>query len=320
MNTMKWLVRRELWEHKGMLVWTPAVIAGLIAALALVATFIGKNTIFLSEMRGDMATPHNITVTIEGATRTRIVEALAQGYVAAAAPVYLVLGFLVFFYCLGALHDERRDRSILLWKSLPVSDTTTVLSKMLVALVVGPLIVIGIGLALSLLLLVAACAKVAMHGTQLAGEIVATPELYLAPLRVLALLPVYALWALPTVGWLLMVSATARSKVFVWAVGIPVGAGLLLLWAEKILGFTLNAPWIISNLLNRLLLGVVPGAWVWFDGRPLPLSEEHGIASPAGVLAYSWATLATPALWLGVLAGAAMIAVAIRMRRRREEG
>jgi hypothetical protein len=27
MKTMKWLIKREMWENKGMLLWTPVVIA-----------------------------------------------------------------------------------------------------------------------------------------------------------------------------------------------------------------------------------------------------------------------------------------------------
>ena len=316
MKTMKWLVKRELWEHKGMLVWTPLVIAGLIAALALLAIFLGKQVQF----SGEAVAAQSLTVSIQGQARASLVDTLAQGYIVAAVPVYMVLGFLVFFYCLGALNDERRDRSILFWKSLPVSDRTTVLSKAFTALVVAPLIVVGIALALSLVLLLAVVIKLSLHGTVLFGDLLATPELYLAPLRVLGLLPVYVLWALPTVGWLLMISSTVRSKVFVWAVGLPLGAALLMVWGHKMLGFDLNVGWFISNITTRVLLGVVPGSWVWFDGRTLVLSEEHGLPTAASAFLYSWGTLGNVGLWIGVAAGVAMIAVAIRMRRRREEG
>ena len=316
MKTMKWLVKRELWEHKGMLVWTPLVIAGLIAALALLAIFLGKQVQF----SGEAVAAQSLTVSIQGQARASLVDTLAQGYIIAAVPVYMVLGFLVFFYCLGALNDERRDRSILFWKSLPVSDRTTVLSKVFTALVVAPLIVLGIAMALSLLLLLALVIKLSLHGTVLFGDLLASPELYLAPLRVLGLLPVYVLWALPTVGWLLMISSMVRSKVFVWAVGLPLGAALLMVWGQKMLGFDLNVGWFISNITNRVLLGVVPGSWVWFHGRPLMLSEEHGLPTPASAFLYSWGTLGNVGLWIGVAAGVAMIAVAIRMRRRREEG
>ncbi|MET0265944.1 MAG: hypothetical protein ABW202_10025 [Duganella sp.] len=317
MNTMKWLIRRELWEHKGMLVWAPIVIAGLIAALALAATFFHGTLHY----NGETITPQNLVVTIEGSTRSRIVDTMAQTFVLSALPVYLALASIVFFYCLGALNDERRDRSILFWKSLPVSDTNTVLSKALVALVVTPLIVLGVGLGLSLLLLLAVCVKLSLHGTFLFTELLLTPELYLTPLRIVSLLPVYIVWALPSVGWLLMVSSMARSKVFMWAVGIPVVAALLLLWAEKALGFSINAGWLINHLIGHLLLGVVPGGWLGFpDGAPL-LEQGQNMAGMVAVFhAQGWASLAQPNIWLGAAGGVLMLAVAVWMRRRREEG
>src|SRR5688500_3753928 len=63
----------------------------------------------------------------------------------APAPIMLTTLIIAFFYGLDALHGERRDRSILFWKSLPVSDRTPVLSKVLVMMAVLP----GIALRLS---------------------------------------------------------------------------------------------------------------------------------------------------------------------------
>ncbi|MRX08628.1 hypothetical protein GJ697_12335 [Pseudoduganella sp. FT25W] len=314
MKTMKWLIKREMWENKGMLVWTPVAIASAIALLALSALFLGKlDSIFIEGQAIG-------TVTIEGAVRARIADTLAQAYLGAGMPVLMVLGLLVFFYCLGALHDERRDRSLLFWKSLPVSDATTVLSKVLLAMVVAPLITMGITIVLGLLVLVVSCAILLNHGTNLFGAVLGSPEFYLAPLRLVGLLPVYVLWALPTVGWLLMVSSMARSKVFLWAVGTPVITTLLLLWAQKALHFGINAPWFASHITNRILLGVVPGSWFAFSRDTVTLSHEgNGPPLPDAIFRTSWETLAGPSVWVGVVAGIAMIAVAVYMRRRREE-
>ena len=317
MKTMKWLIRRELWEHKGMLVWAPAVIAALIAALALTAAFFDKN-INLNENGSPSAV---LSVTIEGGARTHIIETMAQAYLGISAPILIVLGFLVFFYCLGALHDERRDRSLLFWKSLPVSDAMTVLSKFLLAAVVAPLISLGIGFVLSLAVLIMGCLLLLSHGTNLFGQILLTPDLYLTPLRLFGLLPLYVLWALPTIGWLLMVSSMARSKVFLWAVGTPLVAGLLLLWSEKVLHLGINAGWFVSNIVSRLLLSAMPGSWMIFDEGNIQLVRTQGrMALPETIFNASWATLANANVWIGAVAGAAMIAVAIWMRRRREEG
>lgn len=316
MKTMKWLIKREMWEHKGMLVWAPAVIATLIAVMALVAASFDKNI----SINGDGSPSQILSVTMEGKVRTQVVETMAQAYMASSAPVLLVLGVLVFFYCLGALHDERRDRSLLFWKSLPVSDAMTVLSKVLLAAVVAPLITLGIGFVLSLLILFIGAFLLLTHGTNVFGELFLTPDLYLTPLRMLGLLPLYVMWALPTVGWLLMVSSMARSKVFLWAVGTPLVTALLLLWAEKAMHIGIDSAWFVSNIVCRLLLSVVPGAWLLFDdARVLTEGVPHRLPVPQ-IFGESWATLGNANVWIGVAAGAAMIAVAIWMRRRREEG
>ena len=317
MKTMKWLIKRELWENKGSLVWAPTVIASLLGLLALVAIFLGKNIQFNDEGQAMQIGK----VTIEGAMRSRIAETLSQAYVASAMPVFMFLSLLVFFYCLGALHDERADRSLLFWKSLPVSDLTTVLSKVLTAVVVAPLITLGIGLLLSLVILLAACALLLAHGTNMFGAVLGSADFYLTPLRLLGLLPVYILWALPTVGWLLMVSSMARSKVFLWAVGTPVVTSLLLLWAEKALHFGFDAGWFAANVVNRILLGVVPGSWLVFSKDTVSLPhEDNKLALPDTIFNASWSTLGGVSVWIGVAAGVAMIAVAVWMRRRREEG
>jgi ABC-2 type transport system permease protein len=314
MKTMKWLIKREMWENKGMLVWTPLAIAAVVAVLALSALVAGRMGAI--QMDGQSIG----SITIEGSVRARIAETLAQAYLGAGIPVLMVLSLLVFFYCLGALHDERRDRSLLFWKSLPVSDTTTVLSKALLAMVVAPLITMGITIALGLLVLLASCTVLLMHGTNLFGAVLASPDFYLAPLRLVGLLPVYILWALPTVGWLLMVSSMARSKVFLWAVGTPVIATLLLVWAQKALNFGIDAIWIASHVTNRILLGVVPGSWFGFSKATVTLEHEGNRPPlPDAIFSASWTTLGGASVWIGAIAGIAMIAVAVYMRRHREE-
>ncbi|WP_432383442.1 hypothetical protein [Duganella sp. P38] len=314
MNTMKWLIKREMWENKGMLLWTPLAIAGALAALVLSALFLGRvqNIQIDGQSFG--------TITLEGAVRARIADTLAQAYIGTGMPVLMVLSLLVFFYCLSALHDERRDRSLLFWKSLPVSDFTTVLSKALLALVVAPLITIGISVALGLVMLLATCVALLGHGTNLFGAVLAAPDLYLSPLRLVGLLPVYVLWALPTVGWLLMVSSMARSKVFLWAVGTPVITTLLLVWAQKALHLGIDAAWFAGNITNRILLGVVPGAWLAFSKETVSIGHEpHKLPLPEDIFLASWSTLGGASVWIGAVAGVAMIAVAVYMRRRREE-
>ena len=312
MNTMKWLIKRELWENKGMLFWAPVVMAAVLVAITLAAMVVGHNMDYNGEHIG--------MVIIAGKPLQAMGDGIAKSYLAAGLPVLFMLGFLVFFYCLGALHDERRDRSLLFWKSLPVSDNTTVLSKALTALVVAPLIVFIVVIVVSLLILAMSCVGLLAHGTNAFGVILSQRDFYVSPLRLLGLLPVYLLWALPSVGWLLLVSSWARSKVFLWAVGVPLAIGLLILWSQRALGLDIDGSWFLSTITTRALLGAAPGAWFLFEKvslAALTAGAEH--IDGGTIFSASWTTLGSVSLWVGVAAGVAMIAAATWLRRWREE-
>jgi ABC-2 type transport system permease protein len=325
MKTMQWLIKRELWEHQGMLLRAPLIIAALMTLFVAIMLLSGHDMVL--SINGQ---PITLSEAINGAylseaiapqRKADMLSMIASGYMAASAPLFMILGFVVFFYCLGALHDERRDRSLLFWKSLPVSDASTVLSKALVALIVAPVIAIAIGTFMSLLMLLMLCSALAVKGVNLFPALLATPELYLTPLRIVALLPVYALWALPTVGWLLMISIWARSKVFLWAVGAPLLTGAFALWASRAYELGWNSSWFMQEIVTRVLLGTAPGSWLLFDQtqRAQLLDEASQRIDLPGIFAHSWAMMGSSALWIGVGAGCAMIFIAIRLRRWQEE-
>lgn len=329
MNTMKWLLRREFWENKGSFFWAPVVVAlvmltfvGGTLAYGLATHGIGGVTV----VNGHEMSKVQMLNALPLSTRAEIANVVANTYLAAAAPLFGVLPVVVFFYCLAALYDDRRDRSILFWKSLPVSDQMTVLSKVLTALCVAPVITIAVGTAASMLMLFIGLAAVAFSGLNLFGLLLSNPEFYLAPLRLIGLLPVYMLWAIPTVGWLLLVSAWARSKVFLWAVGVPVLMVALAKWANYITaeymngGFNVN--WFVHNIVLRGLAGLVPGIWLPF-GQVSPeslVSKGQHTVDAGGVFTQSWMTLLQPGVWIGVAVGGAMIFAAMRLRRWRDEG
>ncbi len=329
MNTMKWLLRREFWENKGSMFWAPLVIAlvmltfiGGTMAYAVATHGFGDSVVVnghpMSKMQAISALPL--------AERAKVADIIANTYLAASAPLFAALAITVFFYCLAALYDDRRDRSILFWKSLPISDQMTVLSKVTTAAIVAPLITIAIGTAASLLMLLIGLAAAASSGLNLFGLVLSNPNFYLAPLRVLGLLPVYVLTAIPTIGWLLMVSAWARSKVLLWAVGVPLMATMLAKWASYISAqYTdggVDVAAFVHHVVVRGLGGLVPGIWLAFNevSRPAMLDEAHRTIDAAGVFSQSYLTLLRPGLWVGVIVGCAMIFVAMRLRRWRDEG
>jgi ABC-2 type transport system permease protein len=323
MNTMKWLVKREYWEHKGGFFWTPVIVS-------LIMTFFVAASLFCVVVLGAKGhyTIGDTNVTeLSGALtpeqQSEAATALAAGYMGMSMPLFGILGFVVFFFFLGSLFDERKDRSVLFWKSLPISDTATVLSKIAIALIVAPLITLIVATLGSILMLLLMCITAEIEGLHVFGQVLSNPSLYLAPFQVAAILPVYILWALPTVGWLMMVSAWARTKPFLWAVGVPVLTGVLLMWFNAMAGLHWNTDWFWENIVLRCLLSVVPGTWFAHNGITNTGNVNVGMhehSDMGTILTQSWHAMATADMWIGVAAGAAMIYAAIRLRRWRDEG
>ena len=326
-NTMKWLLRREFWEHKGSMFWAPLIVGAVLVVLLGCTVSYGIlhhgipahvtiNGHTLEHARLDQILPEETK---------RMVAKIATGmYLGAAAPLFAILTGVVFFYCLGALYDDRRDRSILFWKSLPVSDPMTVLSKAVTAMVVAPAITIVLAVAASLALLFIACAALSTQGLNLFSALLSSSDLYLSPLRLAALLPVYVVWALPSVGWLLLVSSWAKSKPFLWAVGAPVVTLVAIKWInaalESFSGQTLLLEHYASDVVARILGGIVPGIWFTFPGVTAPIHQNgHGI-DMNNVVTQSYMSLAGADAWIGVAMGVAMLYAAVRMRRWRDEG
>ena len=331
MNTMKWLLRREFWEHKGAMFWAPLVAAALMFSILSVSVMyaggkgeFNRNISVNVEKSGEVTertVVHTSIASLPAEDKANIASAVAGGYVAIAAPLFAMLAVVSFFYCLGALHEERRDRSILFWKSLPVSDAQTVLSKVLTAAVVAPLITITVGVFLSVLALTVVGIVAALNGVNMFGPVMSNTKFYLAPFQLIGMLPVYVVWALPTIGWLLLVSSWAKSKVFLWAVGAPLLALGTLKWVSYLLGGSIDMDWVSQNIVARGLVGLVPGNWLPLAHvDKMELAGSSGGAAMTEVFTASWMTLATPQALFGAVAGAAMIFAAIRIRRWKDEG
>jgi ABC-2 type transport system permease protein len=327
--TMKWLLRREFWEHRGSMFWAPAVVAALLVVLVggtMIYGLAAHGAPGFVHVNGQVMSHGAFAAAMPGETRAMLSRVASGMYLAAGAPLFLILTGVVFFYCLGALYDERRDRSILFWKSLPVSDQMTVLSKVITAACVAPVITIATAVALSVSMLLLGCIGMAVGGINVFGAVLSSAQLYLSPLAVVSLLPVYVLWALPTIGWLLLVSSWAKSKVFLWATGVPLVTLAIAKWISYLMVVVFNSGdnllWIVRDVVARLLTGLFPGIWFAYkDIDPTTLAVAgHKSVDIGSIVAQSWMTLASVDAWIGVIGGVAMIVAAIRVRRWRDEG
>jgi ABC-2 type transport system permease protein len=225
--------------------------------------------------------------------------AIEQPYDLVAAMMIFIAFIVGVFYCLDALHGERRDRSILFWKSLPVSDLTSVLSKATIPLVVLPLIALAIIVCVQLVMVLETGVVLIFHGMNPATTWVV--PFFQDWLILLYALVALALWHAPIYGWLLLVSGWVRRAAFLWAVLPLLAIGIF----ERI---TFGTSYFGAFVKNRLI-GFGPGAFD-FHGQAHPTINSLAQMTPGRYLN-------SPDLWIGLVVAIAFLAAAVRLRRYR---
>jgi len=276
-RAMYWSIRRELWENRSI------YIGPLVAAVLFLFGFVIN---MVSMRRSIVASPraqqHDLL-----ATRYELSGALIMG-------TALIVGV---FYSLDALYGERRDRSILFWKSLPVSDLTTVLSKLTIPIVILPLLSFAISLATQFIMLVLSTVILQGSGVNIAALWREVSFFHVSGVLLYHLLTVHGLWYAPLYGWLLMVSAWAPRAPFIWAFLPP----FVICGVERVAFNTSN----FLMLLQERLAG--PGDAMAPHSAPkdfmATLIPDHFFS--------------TPGLWIGLALSAVFLFVAVRLRRYR---
>ena len=195
MNTFPWLIRREFWENRA--IWMiPAVLGGLLIFCACVGR------VDIMSVNSPLA-PHVV------GRMFLIVVGLV---------FFLLMSIYSAYYLLECLYADRKDRSILFWKSLPVSDTQTVLSKLCVGVIVIPLVYFAFADLTSVLL--AFVLSIRLHSVIGANLWQGDVWLQIQALWIYLIITT-AIWYLPLAGWLLLVSAYAKRAVMLWSVLPP---------------------------------------------------------------------------------------------------
>ena len=277
-----WSLRRELWEHRAI------YLAPLALGLLVVVGF--------AFHAGAWAEPLRNLARLDAPKQLRLVL-IPFGM---AASVVLFTSWVVgVFYALDALHAERRDRSILFWKSMPVSDLVTVASKAAVPLAVLPLVGIAIALATQLLMLVAASATLAAKGMDPSIPWTHVPWVSTTLVMVYGM-AMHALWFAPLFGWLFLVSSWARRSPFLWAVLPP----LAVMAVERIALGTAHFPAFLNYRITGGMQAFAP------DAVKQPLTQLAQL-DPARFFSL-------PGLWLGLAFALACLALAVWLRRLRD--
>jgi ABC-2 type transport system permease protein len=284
------LVRREFWEHRAL--WlAPLVVTALLALCAAIGRI---------HLDVDDATR------VQGEAQRVAVFTIIQWVLA--MPLYVAAMFVVSFYLLDCLYAERKDRSILFWKSLPVSDGLTVCAKLLVALVVVPFGVFALALAAHLVFTAILGARIALGS--LPPVLTWSSYEWLRTEAVMLLATLFAvLWYAPIAGYLLLVSAWVRRAPIQWAT-LPFVLGPVLEW------IAFGTRYLLSFIDYR-----VNGIWEILGVRRANIVSKHSL-HPVGtaleVLDFRGALTAVN-LWLGLAVTAALVYAAIRIRRYRDD-
>jgi ABC-2 type transport system permease protein len=282
-HPMLWSVKRELWENFSITL-APLTVAGLVLFAFLISAM-------------QLADKIRDVLLLDPAKQA---AALDKMFGFAAIPIILTSVIVAVFYCLDALHGERRDRSILFWKSLPVSDVTTVLAKVTIPMAVLPLVAFVVAVVMQFVMLVLSSMILMANGV--APGILWTQWPILSQSLVLLYgLVTLALWYAPIYGWMLLVSGWARRATFLWAVLPPVAVAIF----EKIAFGTAY----FAALMKYRLQGSFKEAFIVDDPHLVSVDLAH--LDPVRFLS-------STGLWTGLAFAAACIAAAIWLRRYRE--
>ncbi len=294
MNIATWLVRREFWENRA--IW---LIPSVFGALLILASLFGGYQVLGA---ADLAT-----------VRTVVQAGALDGMILIAAAFITVMSIYSTWYLLDCLYADRKDRSILFWKSMPVSDTATVLSKLGMALLVIPLVYFVLA---DLTTLVMAFV-ISVRASSYVGSTLWRGDLWLQVQGLwLYLIVTAAVWYLPVTGWLLIVSAWAKRAVILWSILPPLAVfvaervflGTHVVWnlaAGRISGYLGHAMQYAPDAANWIT------TTVGHDEITTPV-DLWRFLNPAGFFANA-------ETWIGAAIGAALIACAIQLRMRRAE-
>jgi ABC-2 type transport system permease protein len=224
-------------------------------------------------------------------------ELIQQPYTIAAGLLMVTTLIVAVFYCLDALYSERRDRSVLFWKSLPVSDLTTVLAKASIPLVILPLITFAVTIVTQWIMLLLSSVVMLARGQSVATLWSHLPLFQMSLMLLFHVVAIHGLQLGPVYCWMMLVSSWARRAPLLWAVLPPLAIGV----TEKI-AFNTNH---FASLLGYLL----GGGPELTTGKMAMAPLEFGAV--VNFLIY-------PGLWIGLAISAAFLAGAVRLRRYRE--
>lgn len=298
------LLERELWEHRSIYV-VPIVVA-IIMTLAALTGQVSING--MEHVDIGIVGASNMPDNARAAVLSGIMIGLSTTFV-------FSMWILTIFYALDSLYAERKDRSILFWRSMPSTDLETVLSKLLTAMLVIPLVTFAMILVTHLAVLLFASVWVAARGgsglTLIWGSVPFFDNWTATLIFVLAL----PLWLSPFIGWFLFISAFTKRSPFLTAflpiAILPMLENMLFdtaVFAEAFFVRSIKVPLFID-------LGTMERLFEEGDGFALLADAQLSLLGLMDLSGF----LTNPGLWLGLIVCGLFTAAAIYMRRYRDD-
>lgn len=298
------LLQRELWEHRAIYV-APIIVAVLMTLGALT----GQVSVNGAEhVEAGIVGASNMPENARAAVLSGIMIGLSTTFIFA-------MSILTIFYALDSLYAERKDRSILFWRSMPVTDSETVVSKLLTALLVIPLVTFALILVTHIAVFLIGSVWIGIRGGNpwhLIWGSVPFFDNWTATLVFLLALP---LWLSPFVGWFLFVSAFTKRSPFLTAF-LPLAILPLL---EKMLFNTavFAEAFFVRSVKLPLFIDLHTMKRLFEEGEDFAMVADAKL-SLLGLMDIG-GFLLNPGLWLGLVVCGLLTAAAIYVRRYRDD-
>ena len=282
------MIRREIQEHKVAFIYAPFAVA-LVLCFVIASVYFGITDIQTNEFNFSTEIyDEDYQEAMLLASPEAKAGVIRAGLIFLGLPILLTVGFGLLAYSLSTFADERKDKSLIFWRSMPVSDLTTVFSKLLFVIFIVPLLV------MPNIILLQSVAMLSASIYFVSNDIVPFSYLWTSYFltdwfRIIFSLWAQALWSLPIFLWLMFAGTYARRPVI--GAAVPLVATIVL---ERII-FKTNEVWEFID--NRL------GFWSRADSFPIALEEIRVVDISDIIL-----MLSTQAFWIGMIASAILVA------------
>jgi len=304
MKNLLMLLKREYWENKVSIIKVPVLLGFTLIAFTILSMLLGFNQL-------DININTHITPHIAKMACTTILLGVSTVF-------NIVLLIAISYYSLSALFEERKDRSILFWKSLPLSETNMVFAKLITALVVTPVATWVVMMFTSIIALLLATISLTLTGNPTlalwqAGTIFSSWG------HIFLRLCLQSLGIFPMVAWFMLCSAYAKRSPFLLAIIIPI----VLVILEKMLLPFYALGHFVSYQFQHLFI-------YWHSELSHYVTKAHQLSGPGSIItqgisikgaafANFHGLLTSPYYWISASIGIIFIAIAIVLRNTRYE-